>query len=147
MLRGAMGDSPNQDSLGSRYVVLCNGQQIPLRSTGVAGEYVGAVRYRARKYGSLLHPAIECHSPLVFEIVDSCVGRSIGGCSYYVSPPSGKLYGQFPVNSREAESRMVERFVEMGHSPGEVELPLLKLSPEYPLTLDLRRMGSKGVRE
>ncbi|NET28819.1 DUF2126 domain-containing protein [Okeania sp. SIO1I7] len=140
MLRGAMGDSPNQDSLGSRYVVLCNGQQIPLRSTGGVGEYVGAVRYRARKYGSLLHPAIECHSPLVFEIVDSCVGRSIGGCSYYVSPPNGKVYGQFPVNSREAKSRMVERFVEMGHSSGEVELPSLRLSPEYPLTLDLRRV-------
>ncbi|MGD1807226.1 DUF2126 domain-containing protein [Dapis sp. BLCC M126] len=140
MLRGAMGDSPNQDSVGSRYVVLCNGRQIPLQSTGVGGEYVGGVRYRARKYGSLLHPAIECHSPLVFEIVDSRVERSIGGCSYYVSPPNGKIYQQFPVNYREAESRMVERFIGMGHSSGKVELSSLQLGSEYPLTLDLRRV-------
>ncbi|NES68114.1 MAG: transglutaminase-like family protein, partial [Okeania sp. SIO2D1] len=61
-------------------------------------------------------------------------------CSYYVSPPNGKVYQQFPVNGREAESRMVERFVEMGHSSGEVELPSLRLSLEYPLTLDLRKV-------
>ena len=140
ILRGAMGNSANQDSMGSRYVVLCNGWQVPLRSTGVAGEYVGAVRYRARKYGSLLHPAIECHSPLVFEIVDGGVGRSLGGCSYYVTPPNGKVYEKFPVNHREAESRVVERFELMGHTSGEVDLSPLRLSSEYPLTLDLRRV-------
>ncbi|MGD1704505.1 transglutaminase family protein [Dapis sp. BLCC M229] len=59
----------------------------------------------------MLHPAIESHSPLVFEIVDSAIGRSIGGCSYYVSPPNGKVYQEFPPNHREAESRMVERFI------------------------------------
>ncbi|HAG79663.1 MAG TPA: IMP dehydrogenase, partial [Cyanobacteria bacterium UBA12227] len=118
----------------------CNGQPVPLKSTGVAGEYVGGVRYRARQYASLLHPAISPHTPLLFDIVDSWVERSIGGCTYYVNHPNGSVYEKFPLNHREAESRMVERFVPQGHTPGKIKIPSLQLSPEYPLTLDLRRV-------
>ncbi|HBB32672.1 MAG TPA: IMP dehydrogenase [Cyanobacteria bacterium UBA9273] len=139
MLRGAMGNSPNLDNFSSRYLVTCNGQPVPLKSTGVPGEYVGGVRFRARQYGALLHPSINPHSPLLFDIVDSWDRRSIGGCTYYVNHPNGMNYEKFPVNHREAESRMVERFVPHGHTPGKIEVPLLQLSSEYPLTLDLRR--------
>ncbi|MDY6806622.1 MAG: transglutaminase family protein [Cyanobacteriota bacterium] len=138
-LRGAMGHSPNQDSFSSRYLVSCNGRQVPLKSTGVPGEYVGAVRYRARNYGDFEHPALEVHSPLLLEIVDSWTERSLGGCRYYVESPNGGASVRFPVNQREAESRMLERFVPMGHTPGKIELPPLRLSGEFPLTLDLRR--------
>jgi uncharacterized protein (DUF2126 family) len=139
MLRGAIGNSPNRDNFGDRYVVLCNGRRVPLKSTGVAGEYVGGVRFRARKYTALLHPAINPHSPLIFDIVDTLTERSLGGCTYYVNPPNGATYDRLPVNDREASSRMAERFVAMGHTPGKIEVPPLRLSPEYPLTLDLRR--------
>ncbi|NEP41562.1 MAG: transglutaminase-like family protein, partial [Okeania sp. SIO2H7] len=142
-LRGAMGRSPNEDAFSSRYVVLCNGRQIPLKSTGVAGEYVGAVRYRARRYGSFNHPALAVHSPLLLEIVDSWMERSLGGCRYYVDSPNGGGSDRFPVNHREAESRMLERFVPMGHTPGKIELSPLRLSGEFPLTLDLRRAMQK----
>ncbi|MBR8826499.1 MAG: transglutaminase family protein [Gomphosphaeria aponina SAG 52.96 = DSM 107014] len=105
-LREAMGNS-------ERYVVLCNQRQVPLKSTGVLGEYVGAVRF-------------EKVPQLLFEIVDTRE-KSIGGCTYYINSPSGHTYEQLPVNRREAESRMVERFVPMGHTPGKITLPPLRL--------------------
>ena len=143
MLRGAIANSPNGDNFSARYQVTCNGQLVPLKSTGVPGEYVGGVRYRARQYAALLHPAINPHTPLLFDIVDTWAERSIGGCTYYVNRPDGTVYQQFPVNEREAESRMVERFVPQGHTPGKIKLQSLQLSPEYPLTLDLRRVSCK----
>ncbi|MCW6034947.1 transglutaminase family protein [Spirulina subsalsa FACHB-351] len=137
-LEGAIAYSPNADSDSGRYAVTCNGLPVPLRSTGKVGEYVAGVRYRARQYASQLHPAIAPHSPLLFDIVDTWTRRSIGGCTYHVTPPNGMLYETFPINPREAESRMMERFVPMGHSPGVIELPPVQRSPEFPLTLDLR---------
>ncbi|HBL12882.1 MAG TPA: IMP dehydrogenase [Cyanobacteria bacterium UBA11162] len=143
MVRGTMGNSPNIDNFSSRYNVTCNGQPVPLKSTGMPGEYVGGVRYRARQYASLLHPAISPHSPLLFDIVDTWAERSIGGCTYYVNHPNGSVYDKFPLNHREAESRMVERFVPQGHTPGKIKISPLQLSSEYPLTLDLRRVMSR----
>lgn len=87
-----------------------------------------------------MHPAIDPHDPLIFDIVDTESNRSIGGCTYFVSPPNGKIYQQFPINHREAESRMLERFVAMGHTSGLIKVAPLKLNPEYPLTLDLRQI-------
>ncbi len=142
-LRGAIGQELNEDSFSGRYVVLCNGRQVPLKSTGVPGEYVGGIRYRARRYGSFEHPSLEVHSPLLLEIVDTWTERSLGGCRYYVSHPNGIVYDRFPVNSREAESRMLDRFVPMGHTPGKIELSPLRLSGDCPLTLDLRRKLAK----
>ncbi|MBG0746933.1 MAG: transglutaminase family protein [Planktothrix agardhii KL2] len=140
ILRNALGNSANIDSYSARYIVTCQGRPIPLKSTGNPGEYVGAVRFRARRYTSLLHPAIDPHDPLIFDIVDTESNRSIGGCTYFVSPPNGKIYQQFPINHREAESRMLERFVAMGHTSGLIKVAHLKLNPEYPLTLDLRQI-------
>lgn len=140
LLRNALGNSANIDSYSARYRVTCQGRPVPLKSTGKPGEYVGAVRFRARRYTSLLHPAIDPHDPLIFDIVDTRSNRSIGGCTYFVSPPNGKTYQQFPINHREAEGRMLERFIPMGHTSGLIQLPPLHLNPEYPLTLDLRQV-------
>ena len=54
-----------------RYAVTCNGRRVPLRSTGAVGEFVAGVRYRAWKPASALHPSIDVHTPLVFDLVDT----------------------------------------------------------------------------
>jgi uncharacterized protein (DUF2126 family) len=63
----------------SRHVVTVNGQPLPLQPTGVAGEFVAGVRYRAWAMPSALHPTIGTHAPLTFDIVDRWMNRSLGG--------------------------------------------------------------------
>ncbi len=70
-----------------RYILLCNGNRVPLRETGIQEEYVCGIRYRAWQPPSALHPTIGVDTPLTFDIVDTWNSRSIGGCTYYVSHP------------------------------------------------------------
>ncbi len=123
----------------SRFIVLCNGRRVPLHPTGVKGEFVAGVRYRAWQPPSCLHPNIPVHTPLVFDIVDAWSGKAIGGCTYHVTHPGGRAHETFPVNAFEAESRRLARFSSIGHTPGSIEVPAPELNPEFPLTLDLRR--------
>lgn len=145
----------------SRYVLVCNGRRVPLRSTSVQGEYVAGVRYRAWQPPSALHPTIGIHSPLVFDIIDTWNGRSIGGCTYHVVHPGGRHYETFPVNAFEAEGRRISRFRTDEYTPGTLEpkpidqklhqfypegSPPQPMQPpeapdnaDYPYTLDLRR--------
>ncbi len=123
----------------SRHILTCNGRPVPLSATGVSGEYVAGVRYRAWRPPSGLHPTIDIHTPLVFDLVDSWSGRSIGGCTYHVSHPGGRNSETFPVNANEAESRRVARFWSHGHTPGPMYVQREGRNPDYPLTLDLRR--------
>jgi len=144
-----------------RYTLACNGRRVPLRSTGRHGEYVAAVRYRAWQPPSALHPKIGVHAPLVFDLIDTWNGRSVGGCTYHVTHPGGRSYDSFPVNAFEAESRRVSRFWDFGHTPNTLppslaldsireffpnQQPPRAMAPppeeptaEYPHTLDLRR--------
>jgi uncharacterized protein (DUF2126 family) len=124
----------------SRYVVLCNGRRVPLHATGERDEFVAGVRYRAWQPPSCLHPNIGVHTPLVFDIVDTWSGRAIGGCEYHVTHPGGRSHETFPVNSSEAESRRLARFRDIGHTPGIIQIPGEERNPDFPLTLDLRRM-------
>ena len=68
----------------SRHVVTVNGQPLPLQSTGTTGEFVAGVRYKAWNPPSALHPTIGAHAPLTFDIVDTWMNRSLGGCQYHV---------------------------------------------------------------
>ena len=54
-----------QGMTDSRHVVTCNGRKLPLHPTGVQGEYVAGVRYRAWQPPSCLHPTIPVDTPLV----------------------------------------------------------------------------------
>ncbi|MFT7090887.1 MAG: hypothetical protein ACJAYW_000849, partial [Candidatus Azotimanducaceae bacterium] len=101
-----------------RYVLVCNGRRVPLAATGKQGEHVAGVRYRAWAPPSALHPTMGVHTPLHFDLIDTWNGRSIGGCSYYVSHPGGRSYDNFPVNAFEAESRRISRFSDTEHTQG-----------------------------
>jgi uncharacterized protein (DUF2126 family) len=139
MLKGAIAHSPNPENFSSRYAVLCNGHVVPLKSTGIAGEYVGGVRFRARSAANVLHPSIDPHTPLRFELVDRWQGRSLGACKYHTRSSDNIDYIHFPRHAQEAAERMAARFQAIAPTPDPIPIPSLHLNPEYPLTLDLRR--------
>jgi uncharacterized protein (DUF2126 family)/transglutaminase-like putative cysteine protease len=124
-----------------RYLVTCNGYAVPLQPTGQVGEFVGAVRYRAWHPFSALHPTIGVHAPLTFDLYDTWMHRSLGGCQYHVVHPGGRSHEKFPVNSFEAESRRLARFFRMGHTPGAMTVPEPVIEREFPFTLDLRKVS------
>lgn len=123
----------------TRHIVACNGHRLPLHSTDVAHEWVAGVRYRAWQPPSCLHPTIPVQTPLIFDIVDTWNGRSVGGSTYHVVHPGGRNYETFPVNAHEAESRRVARFFSFGHTPGPAAVPIEDVNRQFPFTLDLRR--------
>ena len=125
--------------VSDRHVLTCNGRVVPLQPTGNVGEFIGAVRYRAWNPPSALHPSIDVHAPLVFDLVDRWMSRSIGGCQYHVAHPGGLSYDTFPVNAFEAEARRLARFFRTGHTPGTMAVPKEARNPNFPFTLDLRR--------
>jgi len=120
-----------------RHVLLCNGRRVPLHSTGVSGEFVAGIRYRARMFPSVLHATIGVHTPLAFDVVDAG-GGSLGGCSYHSAAPSGQDYGPLPADETEAAARRRARFVSRGPFAIKVRMPAVAPERDAPFTLDLR---------
>ena len=125
-----------------RYVITCNGIELPLQNSQINSVKIAGVRYKAWSQSSSLHPTIPVHTPLVFDVVDKYYERSLGGCSYHVMHPGGRNYDNLPVNENAAEGRMISRFQSLKHSPGKRKVITQKINAEFPYTLDLR-MHSK----
>ncbi|MBU2997882.1 transglutaminase family protein [Cellulophaga baltica] len=106
--------------ISERYILTCNNVKIQMNSTGVKGEYVAGVRFKAWEPWSALHPTIGVDTPLIFDVVDTWNDKSIGGCTYFVAHPGGRSYDTYPVNSYEAESRRINRFWDFGHTQSEI---------------------------
>jgi uncharacterized protein (DUF2126 family) len=126
-----------------RFALACNGVDVPLQPTGVEGERVAGIRFRAWQPPRCLHPHIGVHAPLVIELVDKWNERSVGGCEYHVAHPGGRSHDTRPVNALEAEGRRRARFFRTGHTPTKAtekfELIPSPPNPDFPFTLDLRR--------
>ncbi|MBO0841685.1 MAG: transglutaminase family protein [Nocardioides sp.] len=130
----------------SRQLVTCQGVPVPLTPTSTPGEYYAGVRYKAWSPWSSLHPSIDVHAPLHFDLVDTADQVSLGGATYHVVHPGGRGYDTPPVNANEAEARRGSRFEARGHTSGRLDVAAMReaglraASSEYPHTLDLRRV-------
>ena len=122
--------------------VFCNGNVVPMHPTGVVGQYVAGIKYRAWQPPRCLHPTIGIDTPLQLDIVDRQARHSIGGCRYHTSHPGGRAHETFPVNMYEAESRRGSRFEPDTMTGGTIPVPP-PTPPSRPsgynVTLDLRR--------
>ena len=102
---------------------------------------MAGVRFRAWQPPQGLHPNIAPHVPLMFDVVDTWTGRSIGGCRYHVAHPGGRNFEVLPVNALEAEGRRRRPLREhRPHSGRAADAPGRGVSADFPLTLDLRRV-------
>ena len=128
----------------SRYVVTCNGRRVPLHSTTEPGQAVAAVRYRARRLSTALHPTIPVQTPLVFELIDTWKERSVGRCTYHAGPPDGSVYKTRPTTAMEARDRRLERFQVFPPTPEPISTPAEEENPTFPMTLDLRWPAPEG---
>ena len=123
--------------IGDRFALTVNSRLLPLHPTGVPGEGVAGLRYRAWQPPECLHPTIGSHAPLVFDLYDTWNQRSLGGCTYHVAHPGGLSHNIFPINAFEAESRRLSRFEVQGATQGNF-IPRAEGNKDFPFTLDLR---------
>jgi hypothetical protein len=74
-----------------RYVLVCNGHRVPLQETATHGEFIAGVRCKVSNPPATLHPTVWPVQSLVFDVIDTWTGQSIGGCTYL--PPQPQLWG------------------------------------------------------
>jgi uncharacterized protein (DUF2126 family)/transglutaminase-like putative cysteine protease len=130
--------------LDSRYVVTCNGRRVPLHPSGIPGEALAGIRYRARMLSATLHPSIPVHTPLHFDLIDTAKKRSVGHCAYYSGEPDGSLYSARPADAEDARQRRQRRFVVSTPPDQPIATPPTEDNAIFPMTLDLRWPPPKG---
>lgn len=118
--------------------LLCNGIVLPLSRDELTGSHFCGVRFRTWLPASCLHPTIQPHGPLVFDLYDPRLGRSIGGCTYHPTHPGGRNFENRPINALEAEGRRIASFDASGHTPDHFVPRYIHHDPRFPNTLDLR---------
>jgi uncharacterized protein (DUF2126 family) len=122
----------------SRFVVACNGRHVPVTPTGIPGEAVAGIRYRARRLSAALHPTIPVHTPLTFDLIDTWKNRSVARCTYFAGPPDGTVHTTRPREAEEARARRMQRF-QVSEPPSEpMARPEEEKNSFFPMTLDLR---------
>jgi len=132
----------------TRHCLVAGGRALALHPTGRAGQFVGAIRYKAWKPPSSLHPTLDVNVPLVVQVYDTWNRRSLGAFTYHVAHPGGRAFETFPSNGLEAESRRMARFLTQGHCAGAFDPASPHATREFPLTLDLRQpTAPMGVEE
>ncbi|MGB0499073.1 MAG: transglutaminase family protein, partial [Rubricella sp.] len=122
-----------------RFELCCNGTAVPMEKRP-DGAHVAGIRFRTWQPWSALHPTIGAHGPLRFDLFDRAAGRSIGGVTYHVAHPGGRAHETRPINALEAEGRRLSRFERGGQSPDLRQPAHAGVHPDFPRTLDLRRL-------
>jgi len=120
---------------------------VPLHPSGMSGEAIAGIRFRARRLFAALHPTIPVHTPLTFDLIETATGRSVGRCTYYSAAPDGTIYPARPADAEEARARRLERFVVSDPPVEPLPLPEQEHNPIYPMTLDLRWPSPAGATE
>jgi len=123
--------------LTRHHVVTCNGWTLPLAPLPDGG-HVAGVRFRARSLPRMLHPSLGVTKTLTVDLVDTRLGRSLGGCRYHVNKPDGSPYDAPPINDLAAEPRRLARFEPIGHTAGMMQPRRAATLSYQPHTLDLR---------
>jgi uncharacterized protein (DUF2126 family)/transglutaminase-like putative cysteine protease len=124
-----------------RHAITVNGHALPMRATGVAGEYVGGVRFRAWAPPHSLHPHIGIHHPLRFDLIDTWGRRALGACAYHVWHPEGRGFAAPPLTRFEAMARRAQRFTTESPAAWPAHAVPTGAHPDAPHTLDLRRFA------
>ncbi|MCK6546348.1 transglutaminase family protein [Myxococcota bacterium] len=125
-----------------RHLVLVNGVELPMRSTGKSGEFAAGVRFRAWAPPHSLQPHLGIHHPVRLDVVDRWARRSLGACAYHVWHPEGRAFDLPPLTRFEATARRAQRFTAEGALPWPVVPRGASIDAgrrDQPWTLDLRR--------
>ena len=131
-------------ALRRRYLAI--GAKSRCTLTGVPGESVAGVRYRyarGRRRPRCIRRSV-CRRRVVFDIIDTWSGRSIGGCTYHCLPPGRaqlrNVSGQSPTRPEARSHRALDW--SHGHTPGPQTLRAASAqSRPIRVTLDLRYMA------
>lgn len=118
--------------------VACNGRLLSLHRGERADEQLCGIRFRSWLPASCLHPTIDPHEPLIFDLVDETARRAVAGCTYHATHPGGRNFETRPINALEAEGRRLARFQPFGHTTGTFDGQPAPMDPRFPWTADLR---------
>ncbi len=141
----------------SRYALVCNGHRVPLHETGIVGESVAGVRFKAFNPPATLHPTKPPIYSLVIDLVDLWTGKVVTGSTYFPPRPPMTGFSNFlpipaqPVEGKASDRQPVLPIIMQTSGGGGIFMPkgsglkYLKPAPEtldqrFPFLLDLARM-------